>query len=362
MRLTYVTCGWKTIGLPLALLSVLWLAVSAARADEPKSDDIWHAAGRDAVDDLRRFLSADRELVNRLDEEGFAPLHRAACGGRVNAVRFLCQSGADPNVQQATFKGTPLQYAATLGHTQVISVLLENGARIDATDKYGRTPLMWAAMKGNTLVARLLLDRGANVNAQSRRGTALHLAVDEGHAKTAKLLIDRGADTAARDALGKTPAELNPAGLVLPDGSPADRNDANYLERRKLQGSWEIVSCRLGGKALEIASLSRFTFEGAEVTVVEKTKSIKSRYSLDVRKEPKAFTLWALSSQSKARVRGAYSLEKDMLVLCLALQPNAPAPNVLETTEGDGRLLITLRRMPDPHSDQEEHGRTDRPD
>lgn len=361
MRLTYATCGWRRIGLSWAVLSVLWLSVSASGADQPRPDDIWRAAGRDDVDDLRRFLSADRASVNGLDEKGFAPLHRAACGGAVNAVRLLCQFGADPNVQQARFKGTPLQYAATFGHTQVIRALLDNGACVDATDKYGRTPLMWAAMRGNAQVAGLLLDRGANVNAQSRGGTALHLAVDRKHAETAKLLIDRGADTAARNALGKTPAELNPAGLVLPDGSRADKNDLNYLQRRKLEGSWQVVSCRLGGKALEVAPGCRFTFKGTEVTVVEKTGSIKSRYALDARKQPKGITLSAISRSSKPSVNGAYSLEKVTLVICLALQPNAPVPTELETTEGDGRLLVTLRRMPGSPSGQQENGQTDRP-
>ncbi|MHC4398857.1 MAG: ankyrin repeat domain-containing protein [Planctomycetota bacterium] len=376
MRPAFLPRGRKTSSLPLALLSVLWLAVSAAlagepesrlqlredlepRAEKPKSSDIWHAAGRGGVEDIRWFLSRDRELVNRLDEDGFAPLHKAACGGQANAARFLCQSGADPNVQQGVFKGTPLQYAATYGNTQVIRVLLENGARVDATDTAGRTPLMWAVMGRNTEAARLFLDRGADVNARSKMGTALHLAVGQGHANTAKLLIDRGADTATRDRSGRTPADLNPAGLVLPDGSRADENDPNYLQRRKLEGSWEVISSRLDGNALADASLCRFTFEDAEVTVVEKTKSIKSRYGLDVRKEPKRFTLSALSGRS--RVNGAYSLERNTLVLCLALQPNGPAPTELETTEGDRRLLLTLRRMPGLPSDPQENGRTDPP-
>jgi hypothetical protein len=44
-------------------------------------------------------------------------------------------------------------------------------------------------------------------------------------------------------------------------------------------------------------------------------------------------------------VIGLYSLDDDSLVICLGLDPEAPAPTKLETTEGDRQLLITLRRV-----------------
>jgi len=147
---------------------------------------------------------------NRLDDRGFALLHRAASGGNVGRVTELLESGADVNVRQAKFQGTPLQYAATWGRTEVVRVLLDHQAKIDAADIHGRTPLMWAAMEGKTETVRLLLDRDANVNASAKGGwTPLHYAADRRHAETAQLLIDRGADAAARNSLGKTPRELS---------------------------------------------------------------------------------------------------------------------------------------------------------
>ena len=124
----------------------------------------------------------------------------------------------------------------------------------------------------------------------------------------------------------------------------AEKNDPKYVERTKLRGTWEVVSCKLGGKSLTNAPLSSFAFEGISVTIVEKTKSLKTAYTLDVATEPKGIRLSALSSSSKSPVGGIYSVEDDALVICIELDPEAPAPNELETKEGDRRLLVKLRR------------------
>ena len=125
----------------------------------------------------------------------------------------------------------------------------------------------------------------------------------------------------------------------------AEKNDPIYVERKKLRGSWEVVSCELGGKSLASAPLSRFDFEGLGVTIVEKAQFLKTAYTLDVAKEPKGIRLSALSSSSKTPVGGVYSIEDDILTICIGLDPEASAPSELETKEGDRRLLVTLRRM-----------------
>jgi uncharacterized protein (TIGR03067 family) len=125
----------------------------------------------------------------------------------------------------------------------------------------------------------------------------------------------------------------------------AEKNDPNYVERKKLRGTWKVVSCKLGGKTLASAPLSKFAFEGTNVTIVEKTQSLETEFTLDVTKEPKGLLLSALSSSSNEPVSGLYSLDDDSLVICLGLDPEAPAPTKLETTAGDRQLLITLRRV-----------------
>jgi uncharacterized protein (TIGR03067 family) len=131
----------------------------------------------------------------------------------------------------------------------------------------------------------------------------------------------------------------------------AEANDPRYLERRKLQGSWEVVSCRLSGKSVTGAPLSRFTFSGTGVTIREKTQSLATEFTLDVATEPKGITLAALSSRAQTPAKGVYSAEDDTLVICLGLKQEAPPPAELKTNEGDGRLLVTLRWIPAVEAD-----------
>ena len=84
---------------------------------------------------------------------GRTPLHWAANYGRVEIVRLLCDRGAD--VEARTTGGwrlgfRPLHYAADFGHISVVIELIEErNAEINARDNYGRTALRWVARDRN---------------------------------------------------------------------------------------------------------------------------------------------------------------------------------------------------------------------
>lgn len=83
---------------------------------------------------------------------------------------------------------------------------LDDGVDLNAQDpQFGSTPLSWAALMGHTEVVALLLERGADVNAQNRDGaTPLHSAAFLGRAETVKLLLEKGADPKLRNNTGST--------------------------------------------------------------------------------------------------------------------------------------------------------------
>jgi len=104
-----------------------------------------------------------------------------------------------------------LSVAASGGDSQIIALLLANGAGIDATDRNGRTPLMRAVEAGHLGAARVLLQHGANVNYQVNREnyfgqTVLHTAVSQPPADTRmlRLLLKYGAAPETRDQSGQT--------------------------------------------------------------------------------------------------------------------------------------------------------------
>ena len=82
----------------------------------------------------------------------------AAFKGHKELVRKLIARDADVNKTG----WTPLHYAATSGHLEVMLILLDEHAYIDAESPNKTTPLMMAAKYGTTEAVRLLLEAGAD--------------------------------------------------------------------------------------------------------------------------------------------------------------------------------------------------------
>ena len=70
---------------------------------------------------------------------------------------------------------TPLMEAAKRGQRAIISLLLENGANINAQDKKGATPLVYALLPDHTEVVTLLLGKGAKTIADNDNDTPAKL-------------------------------------------------------------------------------------------------------------------------------------------------------------------------------------------
>ena len=114
------------------------------------------------------------------------------------------EAGADVNAKDDIYGITALMWAAMNGRSEVVKILLDAGADVNAKTEGGTTALMLAAFLDNTEVAKILLNAGANVNARTKDGrTALIEAASEGRVKIVKTLLDAGADVNAKDKDGK---------------------------------------------------------------------------------------------------------------------------------------------------------------
>ena len=90
-------------------------------------------------------------------------------------------------------KQTPLHVAALLGKSAVVSVLLSAGVEVNVECPGGRTPLFWAVTQGHVDVVCKLLDAGGDLTLlpfSSPRRTALHWAASIGHYNMARFLIE----------------------------------------------------------------------------------------------------------------------------------------------------------------------------
>lgn len=107
------------------------------------------------------LIRAPETNVNLRNAHQETPLMFAALRGQVEMARALIARDADINHPG----WTPLHYAASGSskyQTDIISLLLEHSAYIDAASPNGSTPLMMAAQYGTTESVVLLLREGAD--------------------------------------------------------------------------------------------------------------------------------------------------------------------------------------------------------
>ena len=112
---------------------------------------------------------------------------------RVDLIEMTCRSGTE----------TLLHRFTRFGAAQAVLLLLDYRADIEAVDSGGNRPIHLAASvstKKWTEMLRLLLVEGADVNAYgSMKQTPLMIVSKKGNAEGVKLLLDRGANILAKD-------------------------------------------------------------------------------------------------------------------------------------------------------------------
>lgn len=132
----------------------------------------------------------------------------AARKNDITKVRELIKKGANINATEKVIgEGqTALFHAASYGHTEIVKLLIQSGADVNARPSGRSTALMMAAWAGYTNTVRVLLNAGADVNSKDEKGdTALTEAVRKNHLEAARLLIERGANVNTRSVDSNTP-------------------------------------------------------------------------------------------------------------------------------------------------------------
>ena len=86
--------------------------------------------------------------------------------------------------------------AALFNHTKLISLLVENGAKVNIHDGEGRTPFLNAVAAGHVGSAKLLHKLGADVTATDLlMKTCVHIAVENEQLKMLAMLLESSTGT-----------------------------------------------------------------------------------------------------------------------------------------------------------------------
>ena len=227
------------------------------------------AAENDDVEGVRNLLNEDATLLNRRDEGGGTPLHRAVKGSADEVIQLLLDSGCDIDATDGTSSQAldlavwnqrrsaaasrdfhiarlllargatcDLTIAAALGNVdRVVALLDQNPGCVRDIRANGKRALSVAVKFGHHEIVRLLLHRGADPNwpeADAQQGASLHAAASIGDREMVELLLAHGADPNGHvDSAGnavfaaKTPEPLT---LLMARGGTLDPYDLVWLD------------------------------------------------------------------------------------------------------------------------------------
>jgi ankyrin repeat protein len=178
--------------------------------------DLHKAAREGDADRVRELLDAGADVnVRNADKQRlqYTPLHWATYYGHLEIAAILISRGADLDAEAPTYS-TPLYLAAEQGHPKVVEFLISKGAEVNVkSNKWGYTPLHRAAWESVTMrkhlggrtvaeaelnenyleIVGMLLEKGAKVNARDNGGkTPLDQAVRNGEKEIVALLRKHG--------------------------------------------------------------------------------------------------------------------------------------------------------------------------
>ena len=179
------------------------IAERPANPIDPKLAGFIASVRSDPSARVAALLKATPEFVTSADATGSTPLHHAAGFASIDTMTLLLENGADVNAKNRR-QSTPLHWAI---HDQAkVRLLLDRSAHVNAKNVEGQTPSYLAASLGNgNAILQLLLERGADPGIAAANGmTPLMRAATRGDVAAMRLMLGKKVDVNAKNGAGET--------------------------------------------------------------------------------------------------------------------------------------------------------------
>lgn len=182
------------------------LSVAVAFALAPASvlatafDDFFRAVKLDDAATVKSLLARGFDTNAIEPQRGHTGMMLALHEGSMEVFKVLLDA-PEIDLEAQAFNGdTALMVACYKGNKPAVEALIAKGAEVN---RPGWTPLHYAAASGSNEIVQLLLDKSAYIDAESpNKTTPLMMAARAGHIWTVKLLMDEGADATLKNDLG----------------------------------------------------------------------------------------------------------------------------------------------------------------
>ena len=193
-------------------------------SDNFSNPDWWKTA---TVEDVKREIENGADVNAKDSEGGNALMYAVASNSNPEVLKKLIDAGADVNsyIDSDPVYIPILIMAIEQGNAIITKILLDSGANVNAKvtvkedvlkmsastsnstinkmtkmiqEMDGKTPLVFAIAAGNIEIIKILINAGANVNASYGGLTPLMMSLSHNNPEIIKILVDAGADVNAK--------------------------------------------------------------------------------------------------------------------------------------------------------------------
>jgi ankyrin repeat protein len=170
--------------------------------------NIYAATAIGDIERVKAILASNPDIINAPQEwdKGYTPLYWAAYCGHTKLVKILIDKGA--KVNSAECGVTPLFWAVRYNHVPTVKLLFAEGADLNFDERLKSSLIGYCVHLGLKDMAELLIANGADINAQLADNPILHTAVMSRNVEMVEFLLTKGADINARDKRKHTALEL----------------------------------------------------------------------------------------------------------------------------------------------------------